>query len=197
MEGRRGTWFGLSLTAVLAACTLIDPLDDISGGAPKGDEGSGEKNDASGSSGSASSSSSGGAGDDDDDASTSSSSSSGSSSSGDVTILCTGPDEQEPNEMIPSPLSSPQSCGVLTKGSADVDLWAFKNDTTETVQVTLRVDGPAPIMLKVSAGSNLIISNSGSSKLTKLDAGEVLVMELKASNTTTEDIPYRILFVAK
>lgn len=188
MSSSRATLFGVLVTAVFAACTLIDPLDDISSGS--GPKKASPKDGSAASSTSGSTSSSGGVGDDDDATATSSSSSS-SSSSGTSGFACSGPREVEPNETTGSPLASPECCGAV---SADdlVDRWTFTNDTGGELSVQFRVEAPSPIQVNIQAGSNLLSGGAGSTQTSNLPAGAKVLLQITPKTAGT--IPYRISF---
>lgn len=183
---------GLALAGVFVACTLIDPLDDISGG--KGD--AGKKGSSASSSGSSSSS---GSGDDDDviDASSSSSSSgSTSSSSGSSTFSCNGPKESEPDDATPSMLASPISCGTIS-GPGDVDRWSFKNNGTQTLQIFMKVEvDNTQLLVQVQTAGGSNSANSGGNILTSLDPGDTLKLQLTTLNGELGNVAYRIDFAS-
>lgn len=191
VSSSRATLFGVLVTAVFAACTLIDPLDDISSGSGAKRSSSKDGSAASSTSGSTSSSSTGGVGDDDDATGTSSSSSSTSSSSGTSGFACNGPREVEPNETTGNPLASPECCGSV---SADdlVDRWTFTNDTGGELSVQFRVDAPSPIQVNIQAGSNILAGSAGSTQTSNLPAGAKVLLQITPKTTGT--IPYRISF---
>jgi hypothetical protein len=187
MSWLRRTSFALALGGAIVACTLIDPLDDVSGGAPKN---SGKKDAAS----SASSSSSGAAGDDDDAATVTTT----SSSSGSTASVCPGQKEHEPNDAAgqESPLSSSQvtSCGTLQGGAADVDRWKFTNTTGHSIQITVTIDAPSDVRVTLEAGGSQATSNAGATNISSLAAGESLTLTLTAPTGATQDIAYQIFF---
>lgn len=190
MSSSRATLFGVLVTAVFAACTLIDPLDDISSGSGPKKTSPKDGSAASSTSGSTSSSSTGGVGDDDDATATSSSSSS-SSSSGTSGFPCNGPREVEPNETTGSPLASPECCGTVSPDDL-VDRWTFTNDTGGELSVQFRVDAPSPIQVNIQAGSNVLSGGAGSTQTSNLAAGAKVLLQITPKTAGT--IPYRISF---
>lgn len=193
MQRVRTAAFGLVLTGVFAACTLIDPLDDISGGSPAAKD-SGRKDGASASSGSSGTSS--GAADDDDDLDAARSSSGSTSSSSGSTILCSGPQEVEPNDTgTPSTISSALSCGTIS-GPGDIDRWTFKNSGTTTLQIFLKVQASTTLNVSVQSGGDSSNTNSGSSVVTSLAAGATLTLQITTLTGDLGPIAYRIEFAA-
>src|SRR5689334_13765760 len=136
MRSLRTAVFGLVLTGVFAACTLIDPLDDITGGATTTKD-SGKKDGASSSSGTTGTSS--GSGDDDDVVFNDASSSGSTTSSSGSTTFCNGPKEVEPNDTgNGSQLVNPVSCGAINS-PGDVDRWFFKNSGTTSLTILMQI----------------------------------------------------------
>jgi hypothetical protein len=184
MSWLRRTSFALALTGVAAACTLIDPLDDVSGGAPKN---SGKKD--------ASSTSSSGSADDDDDAMAATSTSSTSGSAG---SFCAGQKENEPNDAVgeESLLSASQvtSCGTLKGGAADVDRWKFTNTAGHDVQITVTIDAPSELRVSTQSGSSQTSGNAGDTNISSLGPGETMTVTLTAVTGATQDIAYQIFF---
>jgi hypothetical protein len=179
--------FALALIGVAAACTLIDPLDDISGGAPKN---SGKKGTSSTS---GSSSTSG----DDDDATTGSST---SSTSGRTGFACSGQNEHEPNDAVGQDsllsTSTVTFCGTLAGGTADVDRWKFANTTGRNIQITVTIDAQSDLRISMRSGSNQTSGNAGGTNISSLGIGETLTLTLTAPTGVTTDIGYQIIFTA-
>lgn len=189
MSWLRRASFALVVTGVAAACTLIDPLDDISGG-PKATS---EKKD--GSSSSSSGASSGSSSGNDATSGTSSSSSSGAPG-----FACSGQKEQEPNDTAGQATALTATgvnfCGTLTGGAADVDRWRFTNTTGQDLQIVVTVDAESNVDLTIQSGSNQTTGSAGGRLVSSLAPGEVLALTLSASGNTTQNIGYHIVFAA-
>ena len=172
----------MALKAVLSflltgatACTLLDPLDDVSGGAPQGHR---------------SSSSSSGAGTD----ASPTTSSSGSSSGG---ATCSQ-FEREPNDSAASANriegTDVSVCGFLPNGSDDVDQWSFENTTGNDLRILIEA--------KTNNGVTLTLQDGRSAKgpvgqlSSTLGPNETLTLTIGASSVVTEDLGYWVHFTA-
>ncbi|MBX3225998.1 MAG: hypothetical protein KIT84_29515 [Labilithrix sp.] len=180
--------FALALTlGLLAACTLIDPLDDVSAeaGKPRPDSGAGPPPRP---------------GDDDDDDVTDAGADTSASSPplvfGEDEFSCDGFLEREPNNSggQANPLPSGKVCAKLTGGSADVDVYryAYTNKTgTYEVEVTGAAATIAMELVDTGGEAKKVVLRNSQDFEGQISGSGYLQLTVSVTGTT-DVVPYKI-----